>query len=88
MTYQTIRLLGGAQVTADIDQKATCKFCHKEIVWAVTKNVKNIPIIQDQSGNWMAHMADCTGWPRRKKERVSGDRLDEVEKQKERDLWQ
>ena len=87
MTYQTIRLLGGATVTADPGNVAVCKFCKKDIIWAVTKNVKNIPMVQDQSGNWMAHMTDCSGWPANKKEKMPVDLLDEVKRQAERDLF-
>jgi hypothetical protein len=87
MGYQNIRLLGGAIVTADLSEKAKCKFCHKDIVWAVTKNVKNMPIVQDQSGNWIAHMVDCIGWPANKKARIANDRLADHEMQKQRSLW-
>jgi len=88
MKYETITLLGGAVVTADISKWSACKKCKEKIVWAVTKTPKNIPIQQDGNGNWIAHFALCAfARDFRKLGSGEGDRLNELEYQKQREKW-
>jgi hypothetical protein len=59
MNYQKIKLLGGAEVHVDFDAKrVACKKCKKLIRFALTKNGKQMPIIEKGS-DWQAHFADC-----------------------------
>ena len=89
MTWQKIRLLGGATVTVDLGKLSKCKKCNKTIYWATTKNAKAMPICQDRSRNWLSHFVDCPYSNNFKLEKKpgAGDRLDESKRQKERDLW-
>ncbi len=53
-----IELEGGATVFVD---KKIMKFCEcgKEIMWAITKNKKRMPITINAKGKWFSHFADC-----------------------------
>jgi hypothetical protein len=60
MDFQKIKLLGGAEVTVDFDEKlARCKSCGSQIRFAVTANNKLMPIIQKEDGQWQSHFTDC-----------------------------
>jgi len=59
MNLQTIKLIGGAIVTVDLDSRAKCRSCGKPIKFGATKNNKLIPIIEIRSGEYQAHFADC-----------------------------
>ena len=57
--YEKIKLLGGAEVYVDFRSKQTrCRGCDKLIRFGITKNNKNMPIIQ-VGEDWQAHFADC-----------------------------
>ncbi|HEB41809.1 MAG TPA: hypothetical protein ENI08_02190 [Candidatus Dependentiae bacterium] len=59
LEYETIKLLGGAEVLVDFSRRLTrCRGCDKQIRFGVTKNNKNMPIIQIGE-DWQAHFADC-----------------------------
>jgi len=89
MGYENITLVGGARVTVDLSEPSKCKKCKKEIFWATTKNAKSMPITKDLSNNWISHFADCPYAKDFKKtiKAGAGDKLDEVNRQKERELW-
>lgn len=59
MNLQTIKLIGGAVVTVDIDSRAKCRRCGKLIKFGATKNNKLIPIIEVRPDEYQAHFADC-----------------------------
>ena len=81
--YKQIKLLGGAVVTADLSESSNCKRCRRAIVWAVTKNAKKTPICKNENGEFISHFQDCPG----AKEFKKSDSTDEIERQKERDLF-
>ncbi len=60
MNYETIKLLGGAEVVVDFDDKeARCRKCGKKIRFGITKHSRLMPIIQQEDGQWKSHFADC-----------------------------
>lgn len=60
MNLEKIKLLGGAEVMVDWDNKpTTCKKCDKTIRFGVTKNNKYMPISQTPAG-WQSHFTDCS----------------------------
>jgi hypothetical protein len=59
MNLQTIKLIGGAFVTVDLDSRAKCRSCGAGIKFGATKNNKLIPIIEVRPGEYQAHFADC-----------------------------
>lgn len=60
MRYESIKLIGGAEVHVDMDSKRTaCRKCKKLIRFGVTRNGKLMPIIQLDNGEWQSHFTDC-----------------------------
>ena len=83
MNFQTILVNGNIPVEVDLDNISQCKKCKKEILWGVTKRAKKMPIRKNEKGIWICHFEDCT----HAKYFREGDRLEDEEKQKERQSW-
>lgn len=59
MNYQKIKLLGGAEVMIDMDERrSSCKRCGEMIRWAITHSGSKMPIILNGE-EWQSHFADC-----------------------------
>lgn len=59
MDYQSIKLLGGAEVFVDFDARmASCKKCGEKIRFGITKNGRSMPICEI-GGNWRSHFSNC-----------------------------
>lgn len=86
MNFQKIKLNGGAIVTVNLSEPAKCRECKVEIFWAVTQNLKNMPICRDVSGQWISHFTNCPGAKKFSKlEPGCGDTLDQLNRQRKRD---
>lgn len=82
---QKITLLGGAQVYLKDDKPCHCKRCGAFIKWAITTNAKSIPVCKTDSGDWIAHFANCKYANYFRKDAGDGDRLDDILEQRNRE---
>jgi hypothetical protein len=85
MNLQTIKLIGGAMVTVDLDSRAKCRSCGALIKFGATRNNKLIPIIEVKPGEYQAHFVDCPGadnWRGNTRESMS-NRIREEEQNQE-----
>jgi hypothetical protein len=81
MDYQTIKLLGNAEVMVDMDERRTsCRKCGELIRWAITKSGKKMPIILKED-KWQSHFADCEFADKFRKTKVERRILDEQNNQ-------
>lgn len=83
MNYQTIKLIGGAKVTIDTDERMTrCSKCAQQIRFGITQSGKKMPITEIAPGEYQSHFADC---PAASSFRKSGleDRIDEEQRNQE-----
>ena len=85
--FKTIRLVEGYSVTLDTEVGASrCRSCGKDIHWAVTHSVKNMPISKDPQGQWHNHFKLC-GLTGVFKKHSRDDRLSELLRQEKRNEW-
>lgn len=59
LKLQEIKLQCGIKVMVDWNSKDKCKKCGKDILWAMTKNKKFMPIVLTGFMEWDTHYADC-----------------------------
>lgn len=84
--YVDVTLTGGAVVMINLAERSVCKKCGKRIFWGATKHAKSIPVCQDKHGKWTSHFGEC---PKSDlfRNKMGGDILDEVKRQRTRDRW-
>jgi len=56
---QIIKLKGNAEVMVDWNTQSVCKKCGVKILWAETKNGKQMPINLIGVMEWEPHWASC-----------------------------
>ncbi|MFA4833602.1 MAG: hypothetical protein WC619_02000 [Patescibacteria group bacterium] len=82
INYQKIKLLGGAEVSVDLDGRhVACQKCGKLLRFGITANGKYMPIIR-AGDNYQSHFADCPGANKFRKS-DSLNRIEEIEHNQE-----